>query len=209
MVVWCCNTGCGNFTLSVTLKPNAMKTMTMILMISFLGIFTSCEKECLECPPCEEPPECELTDWGLHVKNDLISLFLDVKDLALCQVWSADGQTRFWSGYGSNGKDSREVLYDFLNLELVLTFRQFVNGKWNSGLIQVPYEQVIMTVLQYATHMENGMVVRRANNILIYVSDQFDPALSTDGVDAVCIPPSCLQVSHEKLILKKESAPTS
>lgn len=186
-----------------------MKSLLFIAIVVAFGMLTSCEKECPVCPACELEHVGELTDWGTHVKEDLISLFLDVEDLALCQVWSADGQTRYWSGYGSNGEDSREVLYDFLNLELVLTFRQFVNGKWNSGMIKVPYDQVIMTVLQYATHMENGMVVRRANNILIYVSDQFDPAVSTDGVDAVCIPPSCLQVSHEKLILKKESAPTS
>ncbi len=186
-----------------------MKTLSMILMISILGIFTSCEKECLDCPPCEETPECVLTDWGMHVKNELISLFLDVEDLALCQVWSADGQTRFWSGYGSNGEDSREVLYDFLNTELVLTFRQFVNGKWNSGMIRIPYDQVMMTVLQYVTKVEGGMVVRRANNILIYMSNQFDPLLQEDGVDAMATPPSDLKVSHEKMVFQKESAPTS
>ena len=186
-----------------------MKTFSMILMISVLGIFTSCEKECLDCPPCEEAPECELTDWGMHVKNELISLFLDVEDLALCQVWSADGQTRFWSGYGSNGEDSREVLYDFLELELVLTFRQFVNGKWNTGLIRIPYDQVMTTILQYVTCVEGGMVVRRANNILLYMSDQFDPNLQEDGVDAMAIPPSDLRVNHEILVLDKESAPTS
>jgi hypothetical protein len=151
----------------------------------------------------------ELSEWGEHVREELISLFLDVDDLALCQVWSADSQTRFWSGYGSNGEDSREIQYDFLSLELVLIFRQFENGRWHSGMIKVPYDLVIMTVLQYATHVQNGMVVRRANNILIYVGNDFDPEKSLDGIDAMCIPPSCLQVNHEKLVLQKESAPTS
>lgn len=191
------------------ISKKAFRILTMLVTVVISGTILSCEEQCPECEPCEEIVECELTDWGVHVREELISLFLDVEDLALCQVWSADSQTRFWSGYGSHGEDSREVLYDFLNLELVLTFRQYVNGKWTSSMIRLPYNLVIMTVLQYVTRVESGMVVRRANNILIYMSNEFDSTDNQDGVDAMAIPPSSLHVTHEKLVLEKNSAPTS
>ncbi len=185
------------------------KEILVVSMVATLTLLNSCEKEPAECTLCEPEPVSELSEWGEHVKDALISLFIDVEDLALCQVWSADSETRFWSGYGSNGEDSREIQYEFLEKELVLVHKQFVNGKWCNSMIRIPYELVITTVLQYATHVEGGMVVRRANNILIYMSDQFDPDSFQDGVDACCIPPSYLKVTHERLILQKESAPTS
>lgn len=186
-----------------------MKTLMMLAAITAFVALTSCETECTECPVCELEHAGELSEWGEQVKAELVSLFLDVEDLALCQVWSADSQTRFWSGYGSNGADSREIQIDFMNTELVLVFVQFINGKWTSSMIRIPYEMVITTVLQYATHVEGGMVVRRANNVLIYMSDQFDPTGQMDGVEAVAIPPAYMKVNHEKMVLDKISAPTS
>lgn len=166
-------------------------------------MLNACETECPECIDCQLDHVGELTEWGQHVKDELVSLFLDLEDLALCQVWSSDNQTRHWSGYGSNGEDSREIQVDFLDTELVLVFNQFVNGKWNSSMIRVPYDLVITTVLQFVTHCEGGMVVRRANNVLIFMSKEFDPDAHLDGTTAMAIPPSYLKVSHEKLILQR------
>lgn len=180
-----------------------MKNLLIVNGLIALMMLSACETECPECIECQLDHAGELTQWGEHVKAELVSLFLDLEDLALCQVWRADSQTRYWSGYGSNGTDSREVQVDFLNLELVLVFKQFVNGKWNSSMIRIPYDLVMSTVLQYVTQVEGGMVVRRANNVLIYMSDQFDPYDYTDGVEAVSIPPTYLKVSHEKLIIQK------
>jgi hypothetical protein len=63
-----------------------MKSLTMIAGILVLGLLTSCEMECPDCPSCEEPGECELTEWGMHVREELISLFLDVEAMAIPPV---------------------------------------------------------------------------------------------------------------------------
>lgn len=186
-----------------------MKSLLMITATTILVILTSCEKECPEPLPCDLEHVGELTEWGEHVKAELTALFLDIEDLSLCQVWSADGQDRFWSGYNSNGKDSRTIQVDFLNTELVLVYKQFINGHWSSSLIRVPYDMVITTVLQFATHMEGGMVARRSNNVLIYMSDHFDPEIYLDGVEAMAIPPANQEVNQENFILQKNVTPGS
>jgi len=53
----------------------------------------SCEKTCPECPLCETEAAL-LTEWGEHVKAELVSPFLDIEDLALCQVWNTDQRIR-------------------------------------------------------------------------------------------------------------------
>jgi hypothetical protein len=179
----------------------------MITAITILVILTSCEKESPEPLPCDREQVGELTEWGEQVKAELTSLFLDIEDLSLCQVWSSDGQVRYWSGYNSNGADTREIQVDFLSAELILVYKQFVNGHWSSSLIRVPYDMVITTVLQFATHIDGGMVIRRSNNILIYMSDQFDPETYVDGVEAMAIPPAGLKVNREKTILQRNGSP--
>ena len=170
-------------------------------------IFVSCEKECTDCPECLE---CNLehpglnSEWGEKVKAELTSLFFDIEDLALVRVYNTSGDILHWSGFdaGNPEEDSRQIQVDLLDTELVLVWKRYVDGKWTHSLIRINYDIVTTTVLQNVSFIKGGQVIRRANNVLIYVSDEFDP-LKTDGAVANAAAPEGVKQTLSREILRK------
>ena len=158
-----------------------MKTSIMIAAAALvLGGLVSCEMTCPDCPPCSD---CELehlgenTEWGEKVKAELMTLFLDIEDLALVRVFNTSGDSLIWSGFdaGNPEEDSRQIQVDFMETDLVLVFKRFVEGYWTHSLIRIPYNSINATVLQIVKFVQGGSIYRRANNVLIFISDSEEP----------------------------------
>lgn len=170
-------------------------------------IFVSCEKESMDCPECLE---CELehlglnSEWGEKVKAELSSLFFDIEDLALVRVYNTSGDVQYWSGFdaGNPEEDSRQIQVDLLETELILIWKRFVDGKWTHSLIKIRYNDITTTILQNVSFIKGGQVFRRANNVLIYVSDEFDP-FDTDGVVANAPAPDDVKQTYSREIFRK------
>ena len=182
-----------------------MKNYVMIILgiLTFLAV-PSCEKERTEYIECELEHLAQNSEWGEKVKSELVSLFIDIEELNLVQVYNTTGDVQHWSGYdyGNPEVDSRQIQVDFFDTDMVLIFKRFVNGKWTNSAISIPFNVINTAVLQYVTIVKGGQVIRRANNILIYVSDKFDP-YSMDGSIANATAPVEWVISHSKFILQK------
>lgn len=185
------------------MKKNLLLTAGILLMITFV----SCELESPDCPECLE---CDLehlginSEWGEKVKAELTSLFFDIEDLALVRVFNTSGDILHWSGFdaGDPLEDSRQIQVDLLETELVLIWKRFVDGKWTHSLIKVRYDDITTTVLQNVSFLQGGQVFRRANNVLIYASDEFDP-FATDGVIANAAAPEGVKQTNSREIFRK------
>ncbi len=177
-----------------------------MLIAGFLTLIglVSCETECQECIECELEHLGQNSEWGDKVKTELISLFFDIEDLALVQVYNTTGDIQHWSGFdaGDPLEDSRQIQVDFLDTELMLVWKRFVEGKWTHSVINIQYDAINTTVLQYVSFIQGGQVVRRANNVLIYVSDDLDP-FKTDGSQASAVGPEGLKETLSIEIFRK------
>lgn len=185
-----------------------MKTSIVIAGILTLIVLMSCEKDCLVCPECDLEHLGQNSIWGEKVKKDLSSLFLDIEDIALVRVYNTTGDVTHWSGYdaGDPLKDSRQIQVDFLDTELMLVWKRFAEGKWTHSVIRINYDDINVTVLQYVSFIKGGQVVRRANNVLFFVSDHFDP-LKLDGSEANAVSPDGLNETYSVEIFRKNSHP--
>ena len=182
-----------------------MKNYVM-LIAGFLTLIAlvSCEEQCPECIECELEHIGQNSEWGEKVKTELIALFFDIEDMALVRVYNTTGDILHWSGYdaGDPLTDSRQIQVDFLDTELMLVWKRFVEGKWTHSVIKIQYDAINTTVLQYVSFIQGGQVVRRANNVLIYVSDNFDP-FSMDGSQASAVAPEGLNETHSREIFRR------
>ncbi len=133
----------------------------VILIAGFLILIalTSCEKECPECIKCELEHVGLNSEWGDKVKTELISLFFDIEDLALVQVYNTTGDIQHWSGFdaGDPLKDSRQIQVDFLDTELMLVWNRFVDGTWTHSVINIQYDAINTSVLQYVSYKEDWL----------------------------------------------------
>jgi len=170
-------------------------------------LIVSCEKEC---PFCEECVECELehlgqnSEWGELVRAELTSLFIDIEDLALLRVYNTSGDVCYWSGFdaGNPMEDSRQIQVDFLETEMILIWKRFVDGKWTHSLIKIRYDFITTAILQNVSFVKGGQVIRRANNVLIFVSDDFGP-IEKDGVEANALAPEGVNETGSLEIFRK------
>lgn len=184
-----------------------MKNYVMLIAGLIILLAPSCEKEVQEYP---DSVACELehvglnSEWGEKVKTELILLFSDIEDLALVRVYNTSGDIAYWSGFdaGDPMEDSRQIQVDFLDTTLRLVWKRFVEGKWKHSLIEIKYDDINTTVLQYVKFIEGGMVVRRANNVLIFISDLTHPS-QVDGVLADAVKPEGLIETSSKEIFTK------
>ena len=185
---------------------------SLLLAAAVLGmiVIVSCEKDCPDCEVCVECLECELehlgqnSEWGEMVRAELTSLFFDIEDLALLRVYNTSGDVCHWSGFdaGNPMEDSRQIQVDFLETELILIWKRFVDGKWTHSLIKIRYDFINTAVLQNVSFIKGGQVFRRANNVLIFVSDEFDP-LVKDGAEANAMAPEGLKETASLEIFRK------
>jgi hypothetical protein len=164
----------------------------VVLIVGILAsiAFVSCEKDAPEYIECELEHLSPISEWGEKVREELISLFFDIEDLALVRVYNTTGDITHWSGFdaGDPSEDSRQIQVDLLETELILIWKRFVEGKWTHSVIRVNYDDINTTVLQNISFIKGGQVVRRANNVLIFASDSYQP-LKVDGRIANAIPP--------------------
>lgn len=184
-----------------------MKNHLLLFAGFILLLAPSCEKECPECPECIA---CELehvglnSEWGEKVRNELIQLFYDIEDLALVRVYNTSGDITYWSGFdaGDPMEDSRQIQVDFMDTTLRLIWKRFEEGSWKHSLIELKYDDINTTVLQYVKFIEGGMVVRRANNVLLFICDHKRPC-QVDGVLADAANPEGLIETSSREIFTK------
>jgi hypothetical protein len=69
-------------------------------------------------------------------------------------------------------------------------------------LINLRYDEIVTTVVQNVTFLKNGQVFRRANNVLIFVSDAFDP-FSMDGSEAMAGDPDGQKITQSREVFRK------
>jgi len=181
-----------------------MKKVMLIAGFLTLIALISCEKQSIESFECELEHLGLNSEWGEKVKTELIALFFDIEDLALVRVYNTTGDILHWSGFdaGDPLTDSRQIQVDFLDTELMLVWKRFVEGKWTHSVIKIQYEAINTTVLQYVSFIQGGQVVRRANNVLIYASDNFDP-FAIDGVQASAAVPEGQRETFSREIFRK------
>ena len=183
------------------------KPLILVAAILAMIVVVSCEKECPECVECEK---CELehlglnSEWGEKVKADLTSLFFEIEDLALLRVYNNSGDVCHWSGFdaGNAMEDSRQIQVDFLETELILIWKRYVEGKWTHSMISINYDDITSAILQNVTFIKGGQVVRRANNVLIFISDDLNP-VETDGAIANAVAPEGLKEISLQEIFRK------
>lgn len=154
-----------------------MKKVMFIVGILALIALVSCEQECPGCFECELEHLGENSEWGEMIKSDLQNTFLGIEELFRVAVFNTVGDTTYWSGldFGGIDDDPRQIQVDFLEIELVLIFKNFQNGRWTHCLTQIPYNDIVTYVLQYVTIIRNGQVVRIANSVLIFLADGANP----------------------------------
>ncbi len=184
-----------------------MKSYIFLSAIVGIVALISCETDCPdppECPTCELEDLIQNTEWGEKVKAELISLFFDIEDLALVRVYNTTGDILHWSGFdaGDPMTDSRQIQVDFLEVELLLVWKRFVEGHWTHSVIRINYDAINTTVLQNVRFVKGGQVVRRANNVLFYVSDELDP-FKTDGSKAQAVLPEGLNQTGSREIFRR------
>lgn len=155
----------------------------------------------LQCSHDEE----QLTEWGQKAKSELEELSVTVTDLAWLKVYNADESELYWSGVGTPEVGSPVLMWTIMNNFLGVEYQVFDLEKndWNISRIEVPYNDIIGIILQYASFYENGILVRKANGVLIYMSNSFAPDDYVDGVSAMASEPDGAEVVMQKVILEK------
>lgn len=188
---------------------SVMKTKSLIAAITLTAltiiIFSSCEtEECPICTECDSTQVAELTEWGETVKNEIISLTFLVDDMASVRIYNADESIQYWSGFGTPGEGSPNLMWQPMSSSMSCTYELFNSGDWNISTIDIPYNDVIGVVLQYVTFVSaQGAVERFANNLLVFMSNDYNPEENTDGVSAKALPRNNEVVKGEDLLLSK------
>jgi hypothetical protein len=120
-------------------------------------------------------------------------------------VYNADESELYWSGVGTPETGSPVLMWTIMEKFLGVEFQRFdlEQNNWNISRIEVPYNDIIGIILQYASFYENGILTREANGVLIYMSNSFVPDDYVDGVSAMAPEPYGAQVLLQKVILSR------
>lgn len=160
-------------------KLSLLTTFAVALLLAPSGC-EKCDVPC-DCPDCPPVDSVVLTEMGEKMKLELQQLFLDVEDLALMRIYNCTGDTCYWSGFdaGDPMTDSRQIEIKFFETELMAIFKRFTEGSWTHSSVTIPFNSVITYVLQNVKFVNpGGQVIRRANNVLIYLKDGSCPELN-------------------------------
>lgn len=171
-----------------------MNKLSYLLLISFMAMLTQCAKE-----------EEQLTEWGVKAKTELEELNSSISDLAWLKVYNADESELYWSGVGTPEVGSPVLMWTIMDKFLGVEYQVFdlEMNDWNISRIEIPYNDIIGVILQYASFYEGGSLVRKANGVLIYMSNSYVPDENMDGVEAKAPQPIDSEVVLQKVILSK------
>lgn len=164
---------------SAYLKLSLLTACAVVLLLAPPAC-EKCDPPC-DCPDCPPVDSLLLTEMGEKMKAELQQLFLDIENLALLRFYNCSGDTCYWSGFdaGDPMTDSRQIQLDFFETELLAVFKMFTGGKWTLSSVAVPFNQVLSFVIQNVTFVNgSGQVIRRANNVLIYLKDGTCPVIN-------------------------------
>lgn len=170
------------------------KNLVLPVHIILLTFLTQCNSD-----------EEQLTEWGQKAKTELEELSDTVTDLAWLKVYNANESELYWSGVGTPEVGSPVLIWTIMNKFLGVEYQVFDLEKndWNISRIEIPYNDIIGVILQYASFFENGILVRKANGVLIYMSNSYLPDDYTDGVAARASKPDGAEVVMQKVVLSR------
>ncbi len=177
-----------------TFRMYIMTRFRYVLLIGVAVMLTQCSKE-----------EEQLTEWGEKTKAELEELNTTISDLAWLKVYNADESEMFWSGVGTPEVGSPVLMWTIMEKFLGVEYQVFdlETNDWNISRIELPYNDIIGVILQYASFYDGGILVRKAHGVLIYMSNDYVPDDYVDGVEAKAAQPDGSQVVLEKVILSR------
>ena len=171
-----------------------MNRLRYLLLICVAAMLTQCSEK-----------EEQLTEWGAKAKAELEELNTTISDLAWLKVYNADESEMFWSGVGTPEVGSPVLIWTIMDKFLGVEYQVFdlEANDWNISRIELPYNDIIGVILQYASFYEGGILVRKAHGVLIFMSNDYLPDDYIDGVDAKATQPDGSEVVLEKAILSR------